>query len=77
MHDNDLDDLATIAAMTVRLAARASAAGNSDAAASVNDIASSCMAWLCLTLDVNGDEVRSRAAQRLADERAMRAAAVH
>jgi len=73
MHEQDLEDLAVIAAMTIRLMARAQAAD----ADSINDIASAAMAGLCLTIGVDGSAVRARAAQMLTDARSSRATAVH
>jgi len=77
MHEKNLEDLATISALLVRLGARATMAGNASMADSVSDISASCMTWLCLTLDVDGGEVRRLSAQLLADARAIPGEAVH
>lgn len=73
MHEQDLEDLAAIATLTVRLMSRAPAAQ----AESINDIASAAMAGLCLTIGVEGATVRAMAAQKLPDARSACATVVH
>lgn len=73
MHEQDLEDLAAIAALTVRLMSRAPAAQ----AELINDIASTAMAGLCLTIGVDGTTVRAMAARKLSDARSASATAVN
>lgn len=73
MHDRDINDLATIAALHVRLSARA----QTDVAQAVNEICSASMAALCIILDVDGAEVRARATTLLEEQRALCLGPVH